>query len=279
MSGQSMAGAGKQESDARSPGAGQSGAAGSSSTGAQGGVMAMTGGAGSSIGAQAGTPAAPPQSAGAGSGAGGAKAECVSGCATGDTCQADAQCSSGRCRMAQCRAREAVGGSCVTNADCQAALQCQSAVCKRNLGGSCGTDDECVEGSCLRATCTAAQPLGSVCQSNRGCVTPNDCSAGVCHVPLGGSCSSADQCGPNVCLGNVCAKQPASNSAGMGQPCNADSQCISGSCGWQDICAARVGPTINCNSDADCISPRRCTNMSAPGDTGYCCDSTPNDGC
>lgn len=173
----------------------------------------------------------------------------------------------------------ALGGSCVTMADCESSLQCQRGVCKRNLGGSCSSDDECAEGSCLRQTCTQAQPLGSVCESDRGCVAPNQCIEDVCRIPSGGTCVSSDDCGTGVCLGAVCKTQPAPSSLGLGEACNADSQCISRSCNWQNVCATPVGPTYNCNSNADCTSGRRCTNMSTPTDTGYCCDSTPNDGC
>ena len=169
----------------------------------------------------------------------------------GEECTGDAQCRSGHCGT-----RDGVS-------------ECETPC----TGTSCSAGFVCVGGECVL---DRAQPAGGVCADQADCAvgtcatggtrrwcTPTDCTTASC--PNGTTC--VDNGGGNF----LCAPTLAL----PGEPCNAGSDCGSGTC-FEHEC------TVSCLEANDCGTGLRCV-RTADGTSGHCLrPSTPassNCGC
>lgn len=206
-------------------------------------------------------------SGGSSSGAGSAaSAACTADCPHGAACSSGSQCHSGSCMQQQCREPGATHAKCDSAADCMPSLVCHENRCSLELAMSCVDDSECVSGSCFNV-CQVARPAGEQCNSDRDCVKPSTCSNGACHFGLQAACTSDRECATGTCGTN-----PRVCTVLLGGTCIDDRECATGSCSWERKCSMKVGSTVNCNSDADCIAGLTCYKRDPNQDIGYCYD-------
>lgn len=187
---------------------------------------------------------------------------------TAQTCDNDADCTSGRCRYdgnaaQRCQAGpQGVGGECFTAQDCTSG-RCVAQHCVKQLavGAQCaGTDpDECSGGRCDTAAtpfqCVRAGLEGAACGPADGCASGHLCRAGMCHLPpfaTGAACSADAECKEGQCAGDTC--QPLGKD---GDPCG----------------AAKSAPTCDTNfycNDAGSCSPIKGLGEPCSGVAGEC---------
>jgi hypothetical protein len=96
--------------------------------------------------------------------------------------------------------------------------------------------------------------------------------SGMCQNALGGSCNANKDCETGYCsmLNRMCGRPI---DLPNGEACSQDSQCVSGSCGWEHLCASLAARLRNCDSDADCTGNLMCYRSDNADDIGYCEDS------
>lgn len=243
-----------------------------------------------------------PQGLACGTGSDG-KAECVRPCVTG---MIGSACVNGlpvSCAVAptdQC-------GVCGCPDNTTHCVQGTGCMPNLALGGACTEDDMCSDGYCARGTPSGScSKLGcmsdSDCQSAAACVFSEcvgstlcsyclptcDADAGTCGVgtcrgmpresasgglvqvcdPRGdtGACGSGLQCLSNVCTSSACEPQMA-----IGQPCNVNTECISGACGTNvtaNVCAESFGDP--CTTNGDCILTAVCCMSGSPSVLNTC---------
>ena len=146
-----------------------------------------------------------------------------------------------------CRSRSA---SCAEGL-CASSKKCETPPKNLANGAACSDDAQCLSGSCAwNSVCDVPGP------STRNCNSAPDCQSGLlCFRPELGSNSG------------YCAPPPSLSS---GAKCSGiDSNCRTGSCSWEGICAERVGKMMKCDSSADCQLGLLCTEAGG-GDIGYC---------
>lgn len=151
--------------------------------------------------------------------------------------------------------------TCTASSECQSGLHCHgsNSMCMADHGtltydATCTLDVECASGDCVSNKC-AAYPAGSLtydasCSIDSECES-GDCEAGKC------TCASSADCAENcrMCPGeaNVCVLIQAN-----GGQCCADTDCTSGYCGGDGLCANRpvLNPclSVNCGSGGKCFA-------------------------
>jgi hypothetical protein len=176
--------------------------------------------------------------------------------------------------MNSCVDRVKAGGSCGSDGDCELSAVCQTGSCKRNNGAACQLDGECVSGSCLQ-TCQAPQKAGSRCDTEVDCVASTRCVTGSCRAMVGATCGSDPECETHYCstASRVCMTPV---NLANGESCTDDTQCATGSCGWERKCATQAARLENCNSDPDCMGTMFCYRTDPTSNTGYCQDASTN---
>lgn len=154
--------------------------------------------------------------------------------------------------------------SCSTLIPCATGLTCQGGICKRDLGGSCTTLNDCTTAAnaCVNGVCSVIQTSGlngpapcgtglapnnnNICKGlvNFPCTINSDCLSGTCNggactslAQAGQACSSNDNCASNLyCSLNYC--QQIGNTTGQlgatcnfpAPPCNSGLQCVTNVC-------------------------------------------------
>lgn len=187
------------------------------------------------------------------------------------SCTRDADCIAGYfCSAGTCQTRRAAGQTCSRDGECQTNA-CIGSQCQQ-CGGSLGellcapTAARCNAGAC--ATCTnttqcTAGGLGNTCVGgNCTCAGNNDCNnprAPRC-VSLRCTCGSGQICP----VGQLCSDPTATTATcrqNADQPCQANGDCISGTCTAAGICAKN--PTgAPCLQASDCAGTTpTCTNF------------------
>jgi Calcium-binding EGF domain/EGF domain len=128
----------------------------------------------------------------------------------GQACSSDEACHSHSCYAGKCRDKVDLNGTCDSTADCAPGHSCNGVECKRDNGGACASDFECITEAC---------PPDRICRArgilNRTCDTDSDCLTGLqlrCDQPT-----------------KLC-KYTANSSE---DDCDRDSDCLTGLiCGW-----------------------------------------------
>jgi hypothetical protein len=162
----------------------------------------------------------------------------------GATCETDATCASGMCRLVNTPAGFGIARQCVG--------------CDPALGASaCTAGQACGYGAPLSNTLyvpVVCVPAGSHVLGEQ-CRTHAECSTGVCNSFVCSTCSSSTPCaggeecgetythGPYVC-------SPNGNNRAATEPCASDGDCISGQC---------AGPERKqCDDGRACSTPAQC---------------------
>ena len=169
----------------------------------------------------------------------------------GVACTEDLQCRSSRCSGGEC--------VCDEDSDCGLGQRCYKpaaaknfcASTSRDLGESCGRDDECRSNQCEQGKCVCRHD--SDCPSGQVCKTPvtgsNSCekAENIGARPLAALCEHDSECLSNKCEFNKCV-------------CNSDSDCPAGQecyepIGTPNVCRS-VGLTLGagCQKDSQCRS-------------------------
>jgi hypothetical protein len=173
----------------------------------------------------------------------------------------------------------------------------------------CGSDEQCLDGSCTNSVCVAHKPVGAMCTASNECTTGTVCLMGTCqHSDVGKRCNSSMPCpSPLFCGNNDTCQAPlelgescssSSNGCAQGLYCNQSYKCAmplspdagcsgfrEGECGStyfcnrDDHCAPKPGANEPCDSTSGCQSGLYCDfTMCVPTlDNGKSC--TGNDQC
>jgi hypothetical protein len=187
------------------------------------------------------------------------------------------------------------GGQCTVDADCDGTIctNCMGGQCGSGCAAQCIIDNDCRDSNCrycFQGYCgnSPMRACNQTCQINTDCDQRSDCAlciGSVCTAGCGQQCLNSSECvgttGCNVCILGICAADSAkcgSNcetdlecaqntncnlclagqcGAGCGQPCNADSQCVTNGCEYcsNGVCRAEPsGKTCgqHCAVDTDC---------------------------
>ncbi len=206
----------------------------------------------------------------------------TSGCPSGYYCDADdSTCETGYCTAG-------VAGGLANGASCGADTECASALC---ANGRCG--DPCIPGGALgcpsgfacqlgtlscRGSCQRSGALGDDCEGN------SDCTSGMCAATDARNFCT-DFCGDDSPCPDRFTCTPAGDAmvcvpdfGGLGHPCMANEDCVSGLCaesGGELFC------TRLCDDAEPCPGAFDCAPTGTPG-VGACTPNDaapPNDGC
>lgn len=181
-------------------------------------------------------------------------------------CISDDQCAAGMdCLENVCIASCSAPGACPAGQRCDV----DDGIC-RDIGGSCGNDDACVDQFCIAGTCV--EP-GEGCRLNTHCDAGEICLAGSCTLGTsGGTCDPASETG---CGGN--------------EMCNAEGFCVPRDLSCLPACSEGMtcDPTTgDCQADPDgdgvfddnCPTEANADQIDSDGDgTGDACDESPID--
>jgi hypothetical protein len=154
---------------------------------------------------------------------------CVKDGLNGAACTRDAACQSGRCRAAQCGARN--GETCSSDRECRSNAcdpgthrcgyengigPCTAATARTAcLSGVCGADHKCglpsngptcaSDEQCRGAACDVTRHTCNECKTDRECASNEFCGAGNCKRKLenGLGCGRANECASDVCGGDM----------------------------------------------------------------------------
>lgn len=179
----------------------------------------------------------------------------------GTTCYDDGQCTSGFCDenldpiagVGQCDAHGNDGEACLHSGDCRRALFCDGTTCHllRTPGEACSSDDHCTIGQCDEAAGVCGVPLGGTCAASSQCEM-GACVSGTCSTSGSGTCfTSADCTGGQICLASTShCGLPLAN----GAACEQDEECTSRWCNRDlvDVCATRPGIGDPCSATEAC---------------------------
>ncbi len=192
------------------------------------------------------------------------------GCAL-NGCQADADCSSGRCFIAPARTEGLCGqpgGDCIATSDCDPGSVCV-VIAKNGTRfcvtpddrSPCNADEHCPNGHCVFR---GDDPIGACSDGalHSACATKTDCSKSLfcggsscSDGRYASSCATDAQCQTGACRDGVCVD-------GRDQDyCDADSDCQSGVCVYGIRCASGE-VDAPCEQDDDCKSGRCAGNNS-----------------
>lgn len=225
---------------------------------------------------------------------------------TGETCNADAQCTTNKCSsegfcaaapLATCKAEwgcndfvqskhyvcaegtcqpASASTGCVDSSDCGDALVCQSGKCMTGttlVGASCTQSAECASAHCFQGKCDCSKqndagcPSGKMCSGGGSSLWGNTCDQAL--TPGGGACKRNETCASRICANYICegiSGGTCVESAGCAATPTQD-QCIAGICKSTLYYAGGV-----CSTSAQCV-------------TGQCykgacqCSKTDNSGC
>ncbi len=183
-------------------------------------------------------------------------------CGDNQSCQNDADCSSGWCLSGECRTSTCsdgllgpgeedidCGGSCPTCETCTDTIQNQDetdidcgGVCSPCSDGSdCITDSDCTSGWCLNGTCSVASCTDGVRNQDESDV---DCGGGCPPCSDGSGCNIDGDCTSGWCFNGSCVSVSCSD--GVQNQDESDIDC-GGSC-------PPCGDGSNCITDSDCTS-------------------------
>lgn len=190
------------------------------------------------------------------------------------SCESDDDCAGGTCRDERVGSVCIDGLRCGEDGHCGAGFAClfdpsaldgdmrptSLGTCANGRGGSrCYDDEDCLFGKCASQVCTAGAE-GEQCTSDSNCASELCRITGTAALPTGtveiGSCTSGEQGGACSddgdchvglhCTGSVCFSNQ------VGQSCERDEQCASGTC---VASRCRGGePGSQCEDDGDCTS-------------------------
>lgn len=187
------------------------------------------------------------------------------GCANGDTCTANGQCTSGFCQAGTCRpppCADGVRNGTESDTDCGG----NDATCRRcPVGDSCAVNGDCASNSCINGACAACGD-----GQQNGTETDVDCG-GVC-----GDCDTGDDCNVDGdCQSGVC--QDGSCCGGVLEDCTRCVQRLATAYGSSINCSVNgPGAVANCEAFLGCLSdnPGACPTRHAPGcsDEGGVCN-------
>lgn len=144
----------------------------------------------------------------------------------------DKTCAAGQiCEANVCKVN--TGGACKTADDCRSNNQCNNGKCMPTYcdgSNACPSGYSCKQGACFPATCNATNT----------CPNGYDCKEGACIPP---SCKSDIPCAPGYsCDNGTCKKGGGYGSCTENASCNANGQCVSGTCFCKE-------GTFNCDRD------------------------------
>ena len=202
-------------------------------------------------------------------------------CAPGASCNEDEQCPEGLfCVAGRCGPLGAVGDDCWNDEDCD------ESYCDWNTntcapaganGSECDDHRECTSGYCAYDSNAGVYACAASVAPGQECPDYNDdqCAGGWCDTSVappvcvavggaGASCTSTNQCNTDadlVCSDGSCKKVPFAN----GEPCTADSQCVSDIC-FELSCVAGGAAGDDCDV----------TGTLAPCATGFFCMLEPD---
>lgn len=140
-------------------------------------------------------------------------------------------------------------------------------MCGQRLRGCCGTPPSTCQGTLKCEPVTSTTPPGTRCcirSGGTGCVNNNDCctglvcdsaNGGVCHVPTGGGCTTAGDCGPaQLCVSGTCQDNPNFGDCGEpGQPCCTGMTChANGVCNGTTCSPCGGTGQICCDGETKC---------------------------
>jgi hypothetical protein len=153
--------------------------------------------------------------------------------AVGTACASDDQCASTHCAISSSGGGSADGGSSGNATLCGKCgpTIADGAACQS--GDVCVAGDSCINGKCGKETTSTGGTgtLGSACQQDSDCATPNRCdfTQGICAAPgsAGASCFTAADCATGlICTsGEQCEQPVASGGACTGGDCAAGLGC------------------------------------------------------
>ena len=170
---------------------------------------------------------------------------------TGKKCNKNKQCCSGNCSGGKCAAcpsgQVLCNGSCVSTS-CPEGQTFNPTSCQCECPSG---QVLCSNGSCVSTSCPEGQILNTTtCQC--GCPSGQVlCSNGSCGLPNGGTCTANTQCCSGTCLANgICAP-----CRFTGSICAPGDNCCDGTCENGKCCAPMSHP---CRTDDDCCGSLHC---------------------
>ena len=129
-------------------------------------------------------------------------AACGTACATGQGCDGDADCSSGECRAAVCRAVTCDDGQ---RNGSETGIDCGMAACSKacSAGQGCDGNADCDGGECQDKICRAASCEDTL---QNGEETDTDCGGlqGCARCTVNQHCSVTDDCDGGLCTTGLC---------------------------------------------------------------------------
>lgn len=184
--------------------------------------------------------------------------ECVPQRGDGETCDENAQCSSGSCSDGVC-CESACDGACET-----CSLPGEEGLCLARPAGTRGSP------ACGAFVCDGdSRDCPTTCASNADCASDAICDDGECitQKPNGGACSVNEQCQSGICVSGVCCNTACDQPEGE---CTLAAECSTGTCtvppkSTQVACADDGNP---CTVDR-CDGAGGCEHV--PGNPGVVC--------
>lgn len=202
--------------------------------------------------------------------------------AIGAACGSDDQCASTHCAINTVIAGADGGGTTSENCGTCGTTVADGAACAS--GDTCVAGDSCTNGKCSAETTSGGGTgaLGSSCQEDSDCATPNRCdfTQGVCAAPgaAGSSCFTAADCVSGLICngGEQCEAPVASGGACTGGDCASGLGCDSTSHKCTSITFAAQGAP--CDRDAILCDRGTCNIGSSGGANAGICPTILADG-
>jgi hypothetical protein len=194
--------------------------------------------------------------------------------AVGAACGSDDQCASTHCAITSSSSADA-GASTTQNCGTCGATVADGAACQS--GDVCVAGDSCTNGTCAKETTSSGGTgaIGSACQDDADCATPNHCNftQGVCAAPgaAGSSCETASDCVSGlICNASTeqCEAPVANGGACTGGDCASGLGCDSTSKKCTAITFAAQGAA--CDNDAVLCDRGDCPIATSGGATRLC---------
>lgn len=168
------------------------------------------------------------------------------GCATGKTCDGDADCLSAVCRFGLCRDPSCTDG--LANQG-ETDVDCGGPCAKCALGRGCATPADCESGYCAAGQCGVPD---ASCDDNlkNGAETDVDCGPGCAPCPTGKTCVEGNDCLSETCVFGLCRDPTCSDGLKNGKESDVD--CGGGGC-------PKCADGDVCSGAADCASAQCAT--------------------